>query len=375
MEARKHPIVELVDFEHVLRQGASGTYGEMVESMDEYIEQTRKIRRSIQTFKYERLSPYLANALLFRVAILNTSLTDTSKKISYLVQCVGANANFREAGVGRGRTILAKAVLLKRMDSVEALLKNGADPDAEEYDFAERTLAFAARMGMVQLFELYNKHGAMLYTADFFGKTPFLIACSYSQVEVVQFLIKDVDISHRDRFGMNALHHAMRTTTAGSNSVVQLLLASGISPYARCYAPCNFNYGRCGDGFTPLQLLMDSKKGIIKHSKGTDVMNIIDSNVKAVEDRIHAEVVDWRMALMIICSSKDPLPKKSESCDISDISGEPGLIKMILEYTLEEYDHDAPHAPSIARRNYEYNRIEEFREHYPIDNCSPVHKY
>ena len=66
----------------------------------------------------------------------------------------GADVNYREDGDEHGRTILSNAVVFRRVDLVRALLENGADPNAVQYDSAEKTLAYAARTGMPEAFEL-----------------------------------------------------------------------------------------------------------------------------------------------------------------------------------------------------------------------------
>jgi len=144
-----------------------------------------------------------------------------------------------------------------------------------------------------------------------------------------------------------------------------------------CYTPCNFNYGRCGDGFTAIQLVVHSQQGFITKHHSDSQLEILAANVEAFKNKICTDLVDWRLALVMMCA---PTPKeyvqplkRSHGFDISDLSGEPGILQMILGCALTDYDPKAPHAPSVPNQNCEYGWIKEFSEYHKLDACLRDH--
>ncbi|MBJ7450434.1 MAG: ankyrin repeat domain-containing protein, partial [Parachlamydiales bacterium] len=117
----------------------------------------------------------------------------------------------------------------KDLSIVELLLKNGATKTINHFDEAGYSaLHYAAKNGNLEVFNLLVNSGADIFIRKPNEPSIINVAISYSNIEVVKFLIKNrVNLSSIDEGGNTSLMYAVK---AENLEVVQLLLDSGSLP-------------------------------------------------------------------------------------------------------------------------------------------------
>ena len=123
-----------------------------------------------------------------------------------------------------GRTQLWWAAKDGRLEDVQRLLAEGADPNTADVD-GEGPLHAAARWGQVAVVQALLSHGADAGAKALYGATPLQLSILQAQVDAAQALLKHgADANARDLFGKSPLHDA---ALRGNRELVALLLDYG----------------------------------------------------------------------------------------------------------------------------------------------------
>jgi hypothetical protein len=135
----------------------------------------------------------------------------------------GANARFRTNG-GEGQTLLMRAVISGKAESVKLLLAAGADPNAPE-QAGVTPLKISALLGFVEMVEMLLAKGAQVNTTGGDGTTALHTAIIGKRTDAVRVLIKKgADVNKTDRYGKTPLQMAERDKLT---EIVELLREAG----------------------------------------------------------------------------------------------------------------------------------------------------
>ncbi len=173
-----------------------------------------------------------------------------------------------DAPNGDGATLLHAAAFEGRKETVELLLRHGADVNA--VDFGGMTpLHHAAWGGSVEMCRLLIDNGADASVADANSRTPIHVAARAGNVEALGMLIAEApeSVSVGDGDGTTPLHFAART---GGVGCVESLMAAGASPTAQD-----------GHHDMPLHNAIRNRdfpvaRALLQHSSPTDVALQVD---------------------------------------------------------------------------------------------------
>jgi hypothetical protein len=139
-----------------------------------------------------------------------------------------------------GRTPLWWAAQDGRLEEVNNLLAQGADPNFSDFD-GETPLHAAARWGRLDITRALLARGADADVKALYGVTPLQLSVQSAQLDVARTLLQHrADVSPRDLFGNSLLHQAV---LRGNSDLVALLLEYGADPQVAD-----------DSGTTPLQL-------------------------------------------------------------------------------------------------------------------------
>lgn len=110
-------------------------------------------------------------------------------KIDTLAALLAKNPNLvKLREIGLGESALHRAVLLRRHETVQILLQNGADPDIGN-DFARTPLHYAAMQDDIRLVKLLTDAGADVLALDIRGSTALHEAAAAGASDIYQLLI------------------------------------------------------------------------------------------------------------------------------------------------------------------------------------------
>ena len=130
--------------------------------------------------------------------------------------------------ISDGYTPLHRAILRKRILSVERLLTLGADIDSPDHRLGQAALHFAVRYNDIAMVQLLLKQGASVNLPDKHGRTAFHHAVIHAYSTMANFVhILESDGLHteaQDEDGHTALHYAARSSAP---LTIGLLVKSG----------------------------------------------------------------------------------------------------------------------------------------------------
>lgn len=124
-----------------------------------------------------------------------------------LIVAASIAAPGQEAWTPSPEDVLLSAVLSRDKPKVEALLKQGASPDARNKENDRTALFFAAEMGDLAMVDLLLRHGADVGARDkMHGERPIGAASRSGHVDVVKLLLaKDTNSDAADRVAWNGV--------------------------------------------------------------------------------------------------------------------------------------------------------------------------
>ena len=129
---------------------------------------------------------------------------------------------------------------------VQALLRQGADPNAENRDpdnYGQLSLDLATLAGHAEVVELLLKHGASPAAVNCQGDTILHRAAQHGRLDIARLLLQHgADANARARDGFTPLHCA---ATNGHVAVARLLLDSGANTAAASDRTWDAPYGAC----------------------------------------------------------------------------------------------------------------------------------
>jgi len=128
--------------------------------------------------------------------------------------------------VAGGKSLLHKAVELRREKFVRALIRAGADPDVRDTD-RKTPLHHAARKGYCDIIDTLCAGYATIDARDRSDRTPFHTACQMGQVDAAETLRgRGADIHAGDMTGWTGLHLA--AISEHDEAVLEAIQALGV---------------------------------------------------------------------------------------------------------------------------------------------------
>jgi uncharacterized protein len=150
---------------------------------------------------------------------------DTAAVLRLLAQ--GAPVNGRDA---RGRTAVMAATHANRPETVQALLKAGADVNLQD-NLQDNPFLYAGAEGLLEILKLTIDTGANPRITNRFSGTALIPASEHGHIEVIRELLgrTDVNVNHVNNLGWTALLEAviLGKDETRQAEVVRLLLAAG----------------------------------------------------------------------------------------------------------------------------------------------------
>jgi hypothetical protein len=334
---------------------STSTYPDFVQELDKWALKNKGCGRC---FSDGVIQQSLGRRLLLSVAL--TGHTDANKKIDALVMIYGVDVNFdgdedlsthMAQPPTRLQGVLALSVFANKPESVCALLSHGADPNARFHMWGENTFVHAARNNYVDIVKMMFNHGANIWQTDCMGETAVVMAVKEANVELVNFFLKEGQ--YPNWFGyedtMTLLHHAVESRKKQSPEVIRLLLAAGANPHHRCFRPAIADCGQVAQGYTPIQFLNNLEKGVSRWKEFTEEeLPIVSLNTSILAAHMDKDCSEWRLA---VCMSTHERLGADPNCMMGMISGEPSLLKLILDNVLQN-DPEAPHVPGLSTEVY-----------------------
>jgi ankyrin repeat protein len=196
-----------------------------IATIDELDEKKKPFRYYYEDILYQHPEKLIDNDGLFTMIVL------APEQIPILLERLNS-AQFKfdmEQYNSNGQTLLIEATLTCQVDTIEAFLTNGADPNLSNGN-GWTALTTAAPIGHVETIKTLIKHGADPNLLDDNGSTALTIAASNGQVEAVEALIENgADPNVANTGNSTPLYEAMRS---GQIKVMELLLEKGADPNA-----------------------------------------------------------------------------------------------------------------------------------------------
>ena len=205
------------------------------------------------TLKHKKcciLKPMFASYFPFQNINLGSTFEDDKKKWNELHTAAtnGVTEIISALSLGfcinskdkRDVTALMLAALYGKLQEVEYLLENGADPSLEDITGCN-TLHCASQGGCPDIIELILSHLPDIESRNSKGSTALMIACCHVKLQAVKLLLKKgASPSSKDNGGWNSLHWASH---GGDPEVIEVILSN-----APDFEP------RTASGSTPLMI-------------------------------------------------------------------------------------------------------------------------
>jgi hypothetical protein len=345
------------EFDTLVASAGSTSFIGLMMGIQKWMKNNKEARRLVS---HGKLDQFLSRRLLVEVSLSRGF--DVTEKIHGLVKTYGADVNFCGDGssgniVSFGctpaklRGVLALAVSDNQLESVGVLLSLGADPNARYHPWGENMFVSAVAENRVEIVKMLHKHGANLWQTDPMGCTAMERAVRSGHVELVEFFLKEGFSPNwfRVESRMTLLHYAVENKTKAGSTVVQLLIAAGANPHSRCFQPGEYDLDGVGDGYTPLQYLRHRRHGhgVWKNHTNDEQLrregtHYCTVNESVLVDKMQANVQEIQLA---VCMSTHDRLGSGNGCGLSSLSGEPGILRMIMQNACEKYDASHPLAP------------------------------
>jgi ankyrin repeat protein len=239
-------------------------------------------------------------------------------------------------------SIFMKSVKNRKSDAAQALLLLGADPNMTYDPWRESAYVYAAENDLVDIVKAMTLCGADIFQIDDRGHNALVVAVRKGNVEIAKHLLENgmspnwyTITDHK-----TLLHWAVNNRTTTSTAMIKFLLDAGANPHVRKYKNECFMLDSPGDGFTPLEFLMDQEN---KYSNTTpfdqDEIVIVNANAKLLKNRMEEDVANRNLAFCMVSIerlSSDP------KCLLASLCGEPSLLHVIMDKVVESFDIDHP---------------------------------
>lgn len=305
------------------------------------------------------IDQHLADEILWYVVAEHSD--DHYKKIHMLVGDFHANVQSFFQGDPSEMKLLTSAIGLEYLDSVRALLELGATTACpargDQISFLGCSLTEAVLNERIDMLKLLAKNNISLQgdVGDSYFGDPVLFTAiregDTAIVDVLMFAGANANATC-SRSQMSALHVAVQSIEDDASTIVETLLENGADPQKRCNFPFpefTEEYMERGNGFTPLQLLLDPDNGpdfLKEYTRITEyATNIIDGSRVLLENRMREQVAEWRMALYM---STHPRLGGNPGCRIADVAGEEDIIRMVMENVNgQHHDPAMRHVPAL----------------------------
>ena len=250
------------------------------------------------------------------------------------------------------------AVLNKDTDSAVALLICGADPNKICGVWGENAYVFAAENNLIEIVETMTLYNADIYQTNADGDNALMVAVRNGYIGITKLLLeKGVSpdwYTFGDRFGL--LHMAVSNRAETSTEMIKLLLEWGANPHLRSYSPAGYVLDSPGSGYTPLQFMLATYSGVSSFrpfSKSEGVT--VNKNAKLLTDKMNEDVQVREMAFCMV--SQERL-SSNPGCLLSSLSGEPSILKIIMEKASEKFDEEYP--SNALPGTVEYTGVTDF---------------
>ena len=123
-----------------------------------------------------------------------------------------------------GKTALSSSVYFKKFDSVELLLKRGANPDVKDNE-GKVALHYAYKIGL-KCYKVLKKFNCCLDISDKKGFNPFHYACVYGNKSILEFFIENG--SDIEKTTLNKENGILLAAAEGNIDIVQCLVNNGV---------------------------------------------------------------------------------------------------------------------------------------------------
>ena len=332
-------------FKRVIIAARSETWLQLVVEIDNWIYSNEARHSGCNGF----LTAGYSDALL-SVVVLESGV-EVVEKINGLVIKFGARVEPTEFLVSH-KSLLMKAVFNMNSDAAVALLVHGADPNKIHNVWGGNAYVFAAENNMVNVFKTMTMYKANLYQMNPYGENALVVAVRYGNLEIAEYILKQGMSPDWFTFTdhMTLLHWAVENRTVSSTPMIKFLLDQGANPHIRSFRPAGFGWDTPGTGFTPLEFLMAQAKGVSRYKAFTaDEMVVVIANANLLSAKMQKDVTERQLAFCM--TSIERLSSKSE-CMVATLSGEPSLLKMIMDKAVGEFDIDYAANPLLPTIEY-----------------------
>jgi ankyrin repeat protein len=184
----------------------------------------------------------MSGSASLQVSLIHAIIITTQPPYSGLTECISllvrAGAKLEalcsdETGIERRCTAVALACAKESCTPLLALLKSGADVNAQCDSESSNPLHRAAGAGSLKFCTALIENGAHVSAVKTDGYTPLHMAAKYGHASVVTHLVKTAgaDVNASSNTGITPL---LLATYGGHAAAVAALVAGGADPAAKC---------------------------------------------------------------------------------------------------------------------------------------------